>query len=268
MSEMPAHRIGKARIAAVINAAGDVVRIDDAVRELDLSRPQAAKLLARWAEQGWLRRVGRGAYVPVSLELLDAAQVVQDPWILVPALFGPAYIGGRTAAEHWDLTEQIFRDTLVYTARPVRHTRVETQGAIFTLKHVSEALIFGTKTLWRGQTRVAVSDVHRTIVDMLNDPATGGGIQHVADCLARYLQRKDRDPDRLTAYAERLGNGAVFKRLGFLVERLDGGEPLIERLRARLTTGNASLDPALECDRLVTRWRLRVPATWLAEARR
>ena len=45
-----------------------------------------------------------------SSEFLDSEQVVQDPWILVPALFAPAYIGGRTAAEHWDLTEQIFRD--------------------------------------------------------------------------------------------------------------------------------------------------------------
>ena len=48
-------------------------------------------------------------------ESFGAEQVVEDPWILVPALFDPAYIGGRTAAEHWDLTEQIFRDIVVYT---------------------------------------------------------------------------------------------------------------------------------------------------------
>lgn len=35
----------------------------------------------------------------------NASQVVQDLWILVPVLFAPAYIGGRTAAENWDLTE-------------------------------------------------------------------------------------------------------------------------------------------------------------------
>ena len=101
---------GRAKLAAVIRAAGDVVRIDDALRALDISRVQAAKLLSRWAGQGWLRRVGTGTYVPVPLELVDANQVVLDPWILVPSLFAPAYIGGRTAAEHWDLTEQIFRD--------------------------------------------------------------------------------------------------------------------------------------------------------------
>ncbi len=259
-SELPR---GRARLAAVIQAAGDVVRIDDAAQVLDIPRDRAAKLLSRWTDQGWLRRVGTGAYVPVQLDLLDSAQVVQDPWILVPALFAPAYIGGRTAAEHWDLTEQIFRDIVVFTARPVRQKAVERQSAVFTLKHIREELIFGTKTLWRGQTRIAVSDLHRTIVDMLDDPAIGGGIQHVADCFDQYMKRKDCDPGRLIGYAQSHGNGAIFKRLGFLAERYPQGRVLVKEAKARLTKGHAKLDPALACTRLVTRWRLRVPPTWL-----
>lgn len=254
---------GRARLAAVIQAAGDVVHIDDAVRILDIPRDRAAKMLARWTDQGWLRRVGAGAYVPVQLEMLDSAQVVQDPWVLVPALFAPAYIGGRTAAEHWDLTEQIFRDMVVFTVRPVRKKTVERQNAVFTLKHIREELIFGTRTVWRGQTRIAVSDVHRTIVDMLEDPAVGGGIQHVADCFTEYMKRDDADPAMLVEYAKRHRNGAIFKRLGFLAERHPKGQRLAKEAKAHLTKGHARLDPALACSRLVTRWRLWVPPTWL-----
>ncbi|MEQ8246665.1 MAG: hypothetical protein RID42_03205 [Alphaproteobacteria bacterium] len=246
----------------MIKAAGDVVRIADAAQVLDISRKQAAKLLSRWTEQGWLRRVGTGAYVPVQLEMLDAAQVVEDPWILVPTLFAPAYIAGRTAAEHWDLTEQIFRDIVVFTARPVRVKTLECQNAIFTLKHIREELIFGTKSVWRGQTKIAISDVHRTIVDMLDDPAVGGGIQHVADCFHEYLRREDIDPAKLMAYADKRGNGAIFKRLGFLAERHPRGKLLAEESKNRLTKGHAKLDPALDCRRLITRWRLRVPKSW------
>lgn len=254
---------GQARLSAVIQAAGDVVRIDDVVQTLDLPRDRAAKLLSRWTEQGWLRRVGTGAYVPVQLDLLDSAQVLQDPWLLVPALFAPAYVGGRTAAEHWDLTEQIFRDIVVFTARPVRQKTVERQGAIFTLKHIREELIFGTRTVWRSQTRVSVSDIHRTIIDMLDDPGVGGGIQHVADCFDQYLKRSDGDPEKLIDYAQRHGNGAIFKRLGFLAERHPKGGELAKEAASRLTKGHAKLDPALPCERLLTRWRLRVPRTWL-----
>ena len=261
------HHSRKSRLAAVISAAGDVVHIEDVQATLAVSRTKAAKLLSRWAEQGWLRRVGPGAYVPVQLELREAEQVVEDPWVLVPALFDPAYIGGRTAAEHWDLTEQIFRDILVFTARPVRHKAVKRQGAIFSLKHTKEELIFGTKTVWRSQTRIAVSDIHRTIIDMLDDPATGGGIQHVADCFAVYMKREESVPHLLIEYAARLGNGAVFKRLGFLAEQHPRGDGLIDAAKLRLTKGYAKLDPALECPRLITRWRLRVPRSWAGKAR-
>jgi predicted transcriptional regulator of viral defense system len=261
----PSLPAGRAKLAAVIGAAGDVVTIDDAVQALDISRTQAAKLLSRWVGQGWLRRVGTGTYVPVQLEMLDAAQVVQDPWVLVPPLFDPAYIGGRTAAEHWDLTEQIFRDIVVFTARPLRAKTLERQGAVFTLIHIREELIFGTKTVWRGQTRIAVSDIHRTIIDMLDDPGFGGGIQHATDCFERYLHRPDTDAEKLIAYADRLGNGAVFKRLGFLAERLQV-DALVQACKDRLTKGHALLDPALDCSRLVTRWRLRVPPSWAGKA--
>jgi len=261
------HQSGKSKLAAVINAAGDVLHIEDVEATLTVSRTKAAKLLSRWAAQGWLRRVGPGAYVPVQLALRESEQVIQDPWVLVPALFDPAYIGGRTAAEHWDLTEQIFRDILVFTARPVRQKTVESQGAVFSLKHVKNHLIFGTKTVWRRQSRVLVSDIHRTIIDMLDDPATGGGIQHVADCFAQYIQRKDSESRLLIDYADQLGNGAVFKRLGFLAERHPCGDVLIDAAKLRLTKGYAKLDPALDCKRLITRWRLRVPGTWTEKGR-
>ena len=258
---------GRRKLAAVVRAAGDIVHIADAERVLDVSRSDAAKLLSRWSGQGWLRRVGPGAYAPVGLASLGSQQVLDDPWVLVPALYDPAYIGGRTAAEHWDLTEQIFRDIVVMTGRPVRARTQERHGTAFSLRHIRPDLIFGTRIVWRGTTRIAVSDVHRTIVDMLDDPDLGAGIQHVSDCIASYFDRRDRDADKLVAYADRLGNGAIFKRLGFLAERGLGGTELVAACRERLTQGNAKLDSALPCRRLVARWRLFVPDGWHRVAR-
>jgi predicted transcriptional regulator of viral defense system len=186
--------------------------------------------------------------------------------VLVPALYAPAYIGGRTAAEHRDLTEQIFNDNLVLTAQAIRERRQERHGVIFTLKHVDERKLFGTKSVWRHQTRVPVSDVHRTIVDMLDDPALGGGFQHTADCLDAYLRRGDRDDAKLIDYAARLGNGAVFKRLGFLAEQRPGNEQLIEACRRHLSGGYAKLDPAIDSPRTVAKWRLRVSERWARAA--
>lgn len=256
---------GRAQLVRVLSAAGDVIHVDDVVSALQLDRTAAAQRLSRWAEQGWLRRVGRGAYVAASLDTMGSDRVLDDPWVLVPALFAPAYIGGRTAAEHWDLTEQIFKDIFVMTAQAVRQKRQERHGTLFSLKHIGERKIFGTKNVWRHHTRVPVSDVHRTIVDMLDDPVIGGGIQHVADCLAVYLRRDDRDDKTLIDYAVHLGNGAVFKRLGFLTERFPLGVELARLCEQHLSGGHAKLDPAQDGPLVVTKWRLRVPARWARE---
>lgn len=162
---------GRAQLQRVLAASGDVIRIADVIKALAISRTEAAKRLARWREQGWLSRVGSGAYVPASIDTLGLERVLDDAWVLVPALFDPAYIGGRTAAEHWDLTEQIFKDIVVITGQTIREKRQERQGFEFTLKHLKPEKIFGTKPVWRHSTKVPVSDVHRTIIDMLDDPA-------------------------------------------------------------------------------------------------
>ena len=255
----------RAQLVRVLATAGDVIRVDDVVTSLQLDRIRAAQRLSRWAEQGWVRRVGRGAYVAASLETMGSDRVLGDPWILVPALFAPAYIGGRTAAEHWNLTEQIFKDVFVMSTRAIRQRRQLRQGTLFSLKRIDERKLFGTKIVWRSRTRVVVSDVHRTIIDMLDDPAIGGGIQHVTDCLAVYLRRDDQDNEKLVKYAMCLGNGAVFKRLGYLAEQFLGDSELVRLCKRHLSGGHAELDPAQTGPLVVSEWRLRVPESRASE---
>jgi len=251
----------RARLSAVLRATHDVVSIDVTAQTLGLDRRRAAKLLSRWREQGWLRRVGHGLYVPVPLDLAGSEQVIADPWVLVPKLFGQSYVGGWTAAHHWELTEQLFNETLVFTARRHIESRVTAQGVIYRLHRVRTKRLFGLKTLWRGSTRVAISDAARTLIDIVAMPETGGGIDHVSECASAFLSQNG-DRTLLIHYAEQFGNGAIFKRLGFLADTRLHDRELVVACRARLTQGYARLDPALSCSKLVTAWRLWVPARW------
>jgi len=255
-SHLPSSR---ARLAAVLRASKDVVTVDIAAKTLDVDHHRAAKLLSRWRAQGWLRRVGHGLYVPIPLDLSGLEQVLEDPWVLVPTLFGNCYIGGWTAAHHWDLTEQLFNEMLVFTTKRTVKKHVA-QGVTFVLRHVPEERCFGLKTLWRGSSRVKISDAPRTLVDMLEMPDTVGGIDHVCECIGAYLRSADCDRDLMIRYAEQFANGAIFKRLGYLAETRLGDAQLSKECKARLTKGYARLDPSLSSERLVTAWRLWVPA--------
>jgi predicted transcriptional regulator of viral defense system len=256
---LPASR---ARLAAVLRATKEVVSIDATAKTLNLDRSAAAKVLSRWRKQGWLRRIGHGLYVPVPLDLAGSEQIVEDPWVLVPTLFGQSYVGGWTAAHHWDLTEQLFNETVVFTTRRISAKRVTAQGVAFLLHHTTAKRCFGLKAIWRGSTRVNISDSARTVIDMLAMPGLGGGIDHVADCLAAYRKAPTYDGDLLIRYAEQFGNGAIFKRLGFLADTHLHSPELAAACRARLTQGYAHLDPALRSSHLHTAWRLWVPERW------
>jgi predicted transcriptional regulator of viral defense system len=235
----------RARLAAVLRAARETVSIDIAAQALGTDRHRAAKTLSQWASQGWLRRIGPGLYVPVPLDLAGNEQVI---------------------AHHWELTEQLFNETVVFTTRRVVKKRATAQGAVFVLHNIPARRLFGLKTLWRGSAKVAVSDPARTLVDILAMPETGGGIDHVAECVENYLHGKTADRDLLIRYTEQFGNGAVFKRLGFLADTRFHHRALAEACRERLTQGYALLDPALPRSHLITAWRVWVPAHWKDKA--
>jgi predicted transcriptional regulator of viral defense system len=255
---LPANR---ARIAAVIRAAKDVVSVDIAAQTLGIERRAAAKLLSRWRQQGWLRRIGHGLYVTVPLDLADSEQVIADPWILIPALFDQSYIGGWTAAHHWELTEQLFNETLIFTTRRVTQKRVIAQGAVFVVRSAKPERFFGLKTVWRGSVKVSISDPERTLVDMIASPEVGGGIDHITDSLSAYFRTKTANRDLLIRYAEQFNNGVIFKRLGYLAETRFRDDKLAAECRSRLTQGYTRLNPALPAKTLVTAWHLWLPSS-------
>jgi len=251
------------KLGKLLRRASGTISVGQAAEGLGVSRDEAATRLARWASQGWLSRVRRGLYVPVPLEARTADVALEDPWIVAEQLFGPCYIGAWSAAEHWGLTEQIFRSIQVMTTQRPRNRTPTIKGTEFVVRTIMPEALFGTKPVWRGQVKVSVSDPSRTVLDMLEDPALGGGLRPTVDVFSNYLKSESKDLDLLLSYAERLDSGAVFKRLGFLLERFAPDQvAAIERCRGRLTKGNAKLDPSLPADQLVTKWRLWVTANW------
>jgi predicted transcriptional regulator of viral defense system len=236
--------------------------VRDAARLWKMTPERASRRLRSLAAGGWLTRPRRGLYVTVPLEAERSGDWREDPWLIAAKLFPTGYIGGWSAAEHWELTDQVFRDVLVFTPHRVAKSIVPIEDATIRIKLVSEAKLFGLQAVWRSRTKIRVSDASRTIVDLLNEPATGGGIRHAADVVEEYLRGRHRSDALLIDYADRFGNRAVFKRLGFMLGVLGFDAPeLTKACAARISKGVSLLDPGLPATgRIVTRWNLRVNA--------
>ncbi len=248
---------GRARLGQLVRTIRGPFRVAEAARVLDLDPQKASWLLSAWVRRGWLQRLARGVYVPVSVETQAGTRPAADPWVVAAAVFDPCYITGWSAAEHWDLTEQLYRVTSVVSARRLRKRRPSAGGAEFfviTRPLPSE----GRATAWREEVRVEVADAALTVVDMLDDPRLGPGIREVSRTVAAYLRSDRRDDGSLIRYSDARKNGAVYKRLGFLVERIASNEAeLLSTCRDRLTEGYAQLDPAVHAPGTRRkRWRI------------
>ena len=93
------------------------------------------------------------------------------------------------------------------------------------------------------------------------------GIRHGAEIVAAYLD--EHDPSTLVAYGDRLGNGAVFKRLGYLIEALGlRQDDLVAACRERLSAGCLRCSIPVGPSRPVglSRWGLRLNVAVSPEA--
>ncbi len=250
----------KEQIGKLLREVGEILTIAEAAKVLDLSNVATSKVLSRWVTQGWLTHPKRGLYLIIPIDAINVQQAFEEPWLLASTLYSPCYIGGWTATEYWDFTEQIFNDICVLTERTAIQKKQDIHHTPFLLTHIPKKLNFGTNTLWKKNKKVLVSDPHKTIIDILYDPMLGGGMQHVIDCFKEYLKSDHFSSKHLIEYASKMNIGAVFKRLGYLYATIGQKEDELVRLcQDRVTRGIIDLDPSIKTGKIHTIWGLRVP---------
>ena len=232
----------------------------DLEKEGIYTRQSANLMLSRLYRKGWLQRLKAGVYKVVPLGSDTANPIPEDPWAIAMELFSNSYISGWTAAEHWDLTEQIFNSTVVFTEQKQRHKDQIIAGLNYRIKSVNKNRIFGVKKIWANNIPILIADLHRTIIDILDEPELGGGGRHTLDIVKAYWHKQEADPELLLQYAEKLEHGAVFKRFGFIAEVLFHMPDLfLEKIKTKIKTGIINLDPqGPDSGPILTKWGLRL----------
>jgi predicted transcriptional regulator of viral defense system len=247
-------------VGALVAGEEAAITADSVQRAHAMPREAAHRIISRLHRKGWLHRVKRGLYLVVPLEARTPRPPVESAWPVAMKLFAPCYISGWSAAEHWDLTEQIFNSVSVVTGHPQRRGAQVLAGVTFRTKTIPALRIFGTTTLWFGSQSVQIADPHRLVIDILDSPELGGGGRHTLDVVREYWKSPHRSPDTLMDYAKRYARGAVFKRLGFSAELFGNvDEAWLEDCKQHVSAGISRFDPAgAETGRIVSRWNLKI----------
>ncbi len=253
---------GRKLLAKLLKATKESFTVKQAAAALELENRKVISLLSLWAKNGWLHRIKRGLYTSIPLQSTSTKITPTEPWLIAQNLFSPCYIGGWTAAHYWGFTEQLYNTEFVLTTKKVHQRDLKLDGVQFKIKTITKEKLFGMQSIWSGHNKIAISDPTKTIIDGLNDPSILGGLRMLIDILQAYIHSEQYDANKLLAYAEKMHNSAIYKRLGFLLESIKmdkSSSELIEKCLAQIKSGYSQLDTKTPGVHLITRWNLWVP---------
>lgn len=200
--------------------------------------------LARWAKAGYIRRIRKGTYLQVPSYIEKPQEWLGDEYKLALNFWPNSYFTGWTSANHWGLTEQVFRTIVLVTSDRVRTENEPTAATKFLIKRIRKLdLSWGIVHEWRDGSKVSIANPSRTIIDVLAYPELSGGIQIGSEFLKAYLD--DFDIHELIQDAFNHAPGSSLKRLGYLLE-LNGYGHMVERdkLNKAISKGVIPLDPS------------------------
>ena len=234
----------RARLSAVLQTARELVTIEDAIKALAVDRHAATKILSRWQQQGWLKRVGRGIYAPIPARCLHDGTGAQGSMGagsgVVRARLHRRLDCRRTLGPYGTAFPQHLR---VHRPAVSQQRANGARRVIHAQTHPGRCAFWNQDSLARPGTGF---DRRQTPHHRRSSGGPGDGRRHSPRrslpsetiCAIRKPM-----PTPSIRYAEKLGNGAVFKRLGFLVSRMPGKRILAESCRQRLTRGQRETRP-------------------------
>lgn len=233
------------------------ITIEDIENTVDCSHDNAKRIASDLSKKKWLERIERGTYLIVPLEAGEKGIYTEHEFLITSQLIDPYYVGYWSALNFHDFTEQV--PYTVFVATTNRKRDLELHGVDYKFVTLTENKFFGFEEYSFAGGEVKISSPEKTLLDSLDHLEYSGGLEEVSKALVNADGEISRE--KLVEYAFKLDNGAVLKRLSYLLDLLEFELPkaLRERIEDNFTTGFALLDPTKKDEGTLRRkWRVKV----------
>ena len=241
-------------LVRLLASEGDRIFTTDRARDIGsrigLKDSYLGESLYHLRQNGWIVSLRRGLYA-ISSTVPGITPVHE--FEIAMALTEPAAVSHWSALHYHGLTDQVPRHVYVLTTTgaSIPRTRRAAIGppqdgypvgdTVFRFIQMKQEWFFGIGKEWIGESRVAVTDPERTLLDGITMPRYCGDF---AEILHAFEEGRERlDPQRIIEYALRLC-AATSKRLGWILEGIGIESALLEPLARRPIKGYRTLDPS------------------------
>jgi len=223
----------------------------------------ANNLLALHLASGRLLRVRRGLYA-VRPPGVEPAGAEVNPYLIASKLRDDAVVAYHAALQFHGKAYSLWRKFYCLTKRRARPFTFQGQEFVTVQAPVKLRALpdfgGGIREIRHAGGLVRVTNLERTLVDVLDAPDKGGGWEEIW----RSLEMVEFfDLDAVFAYVRSMGSAIVAARVGFFLDRhretLMVEEERLEELRTLAPAQPRYFDPGREPGKLVSAWNLVVP---------
>jgi predicted transcriptional regulator of viral defense system len=242
-------------ISSLARADKKIFSIEDARA---LIKKDARKIMSSLISKKWVLPLKRGLYaiVPLDIGVKGADSFILHNFVIASHLVEPYYIGYWSSLNHYGFSEQIPRTTFIATTKARMPLNI--LNADYYFVKLGRKKFFGSEKIELEGFKLNISSPEKTIADCLDHPEHSGGIDEVARAI--YFNHKEFELAKVYKIAERMGNLAILKRLGYILEvtgLLDAYQDLFRHFEP--SKGYPALDPlSSKHGKHISRWGLLV----------
>lgn len=203
------------------------------------------KLLSDMTRRGIIMRIKDGLYYRIPYEQ-DPDRYFPNWHLTAAAMVQPKdyYIGFYSALEIHGLITQPSMVEQVVTGDQIKPKFRYVRNIRFEFIALSVKRFFGFGKHWIDDfNKVNCSDLEKTFLDCLYKPGYAGGITEITKAL--YKCRDTLKPDKFEEYLVRFDTQSVYKRLGFIIDKLNLFHGLQNFIAGRISPSYTPLDPSV-----------------------
>lgn len=207
-----------------------VFTIQDIKKILNVSLAHARNIASDMVKKNAVERVKYGLFVriPESI-ILDKQQYTEDAILIAAKSTKKAFLSHYTALTIHGLAERYTTQIYISTTKHQRNIKYH-EIKINYIKIIPKKF-FGYKTMTYSNERIQISDLERTIIDVISKPKHAGGWNETIKCLKNLDEINYK---QLITYFKKINNKTIARKTGYILEKLNNINPsqkIIEEIK-------------------------------------
>jgi len=234
-----------------------VFTIQDIKKILNISQAHARNIASDMVKKNATERVKPGLFVriPESV-ILDKQQYTEDAILIATKSTKKAFLSHYTALTIHGLAERYATQIYVTTTKHQRNIKYH-EIKINYIKTIPKKF-FGYRIINYSNKNIQVSDLERTIIDVIDKSKYAGGWNETINCLKNL---DGINYKQLLAYLKKFNNKTIARKTGYIIDHLSNLNPPQKILKEiqRLSGSNDLYFDAAKKGIYDQKWNLIIP---------